>query len=211
MTDKNYTEIVEQLTDGINTDTFRRLVNKLLNVNFIVRSHPKQGERADYDFIRRNSEAFSAVFQHLLGFNLTIDEVNGVIFIQDIEGLNKVSFVQDESIVTLLFCLLYQENIKDVSLARGVFVTPEDIKERYFNLKGKTLTSGRLYDICRKLRRYNLIWCDKDAARNDLAQIQIFPSILFVLRKEGLDEEYEAQSSLELYKGDIEDDSIDEE
>ena len=201
--EKDYVEIIKNLTDGVDSERFRKIVNKLLSVNFIVKAKAK--EKTDYEYIRRNKDLFTVVFMHLLGYNLVVDEQNGVAYIQDVYGSNKVEFGLDESIVILLLCLIYQEKSKDISLSDGIYTTAEEINERYNGLKHKFIRPTNLRTIIRKLKRYNLVFCDKDISRDALVPIQIFPSILFVLRREGLNEEYDSQLLLETYREETED------
>ena len=198
LTSKEYNEILDSLFVGEQQEKFMEVANKLLNMCFIVKNHPKESMRADYTYIRQRRELFEAVFERILGYTIHFDDSNGVIYLQGKYDSTRMRFKHDETIVILLLCLMYTEERKKLSLADGVSVMAEDIYERYYGMKKKHLKKEQLRDVIRKLRHYNIVYNDKDVG-DVFAEIKIFPSILFVLRRDGLEEVYDLQKGLELY------------
>ncbi|MCM1119656.1 MAG: DUF4194 domain-containing protein [bacterium] len=182
----------EELTESTaQKDKFRTAANKLLNQCFLLRR--REDTKKEYIFVRQNRELFVPFFD-LLGYDLLINEDQGVIGIVNQFGTGRLSLGKYESIFLLLLRILYVEKRKELgTFSEEVTVLMEEIREKYAMLRVKAkpmLDKGMERQMISLLRRYNLIQnLDGDVSQPD-ARIVIYPSIIMAVPVEDVNAYY---------------------
>ena len=182
-------------------EKFRIAANKLLNQCFLLKR--RDDTKKDYSFVRENRELFSTYFD-LLGYELKINEDQGVIGLVNQFGTGTIELSKYDSILLLILRLLYIEKRKELSTSsEDVTVLMEEIREKYAMLKIKTkpiLDKGMERGMVRLFRRYNIIQnIDTDVSQAD-ARIVIYPSVIMAVPVENINEYYEmTERKLEEY------------
>ena len=184
-------------------ERFSKAANNLLNHCFILKK--KEDTRLDYIYIKDNKEQFALVFD-LLGYDLRIDEDIGLISIFNRNGTGRLQFTKFESIMFLIFRLLYLEKRNDLSTSGdNVTVTVQEIRDKYNVLKIKNKQKLDKYSermIIALFKRYNLIRnLTSDITQGD-TRIEIYPSIMIAIPNEGITHLYEnVKERLTEYEG----------
>lgn len=93
-------------------EKFRVTANKLLNQCFLLKK--KEDTRREYVFVRQNKEMFIPYFD-LLGYDLKINEEQGVIGLVSQFGTGRLSLGRYESIFLLILRLLCIEKRKELA------------------------------------------------------------------------------------------------
>lgn len=173
-------------------EKFRIAANKLLNQCFLLKK--REDTRKEYIFVRQNRELFVPYFD-LLGYDLKINEDQGVIGIVNQFGTGRLALGKYESIFLLILRLLYVEKRKELAtFSEEVTVLMEEIREKYAMLKVKSksmLDKGMERSMVSLFRRYNLIQnLDSDVNQPD-ARIVIYPSIIMAVPVENINEYFE--------------------
>lgn len=198
-------EILEE--SAAQKEKFRVAANKLLNQCFLLKK--REDTRKEYIFVRQNRELFVPYFD-LLGYDLKINEDQGVIGIVNQFGTGRLSLGKYESIFLLILRLLYIEKRKELAtFSEEVTVLMEEVREKYAMLKVKTrpmLDKGSERSMVSLFRRYNLIQnLDSDVNQPD-ARLVIYPSIIMAVPVENINEYFEmTEHKLNEYAGGKED------
>lgn len=160
--------------------TFSRVVNKLLQVNYITRK--KIADANDYRFILAYKSIFEAYFA-LADFELNIERHEEVVYIKNESSFNHLRLKKEESILLLIIRMIYQSKLSVVTLDENVEIYLYDIHNELAKvgyLDNKRMTKDRLKPSLQLLRNYNIIdYMDKNL--RDDARIKIYPTILYVV------------------------------
>ena len=189
-------------------DNFRITANKLLNHSFIIKK--KEDTKKDYLFVITNRTYFESYFD-LLGYELIINEDQGVIGLKNTYGHGKLALKKYESIMLLILRLMYLEKRKEISSGSDeVIVLIEEIREKYQMLKVKNklvLDKTLEKNILSLFKKYNLIK-NLDSDFNDIeTRVIIYPSILLALYTDDISSYHEQiQNKLNAYAKEGEDD-----
>jgi len=169
-----YEQILENLKT-LQKDRFKTAINRLLNDCFIVNKCPET--RTDYQYIRSNKEAFSGILE-LLGYDLIIQEDIGVISIYNNTGTGRMHFSKLETILLLIFRLLYIEKKQTLSQINDVIVIMDEVYDKYNLLNLKRPSTIQIQNSIGKFRRMHLINpLDRVLAKNTGLRIEVYPSI----------------------------------
>ena len=173
-------------------EKFRIAANKLLNHSFLLKK--KEDTKKDYMFVKQNLEIFVTYFD-LLGYDVKVNEDQGVIGLVNQFGTGRLELTKYESILLLILRLLYIEKRKELAtFSEEVTVIMEEIREKYAMLKIKAkpqLDKGMERNFVKIFRKYNLIQnLDADVNQAD-ARIIIYPSIVMAVTVENVNEYYE--------------------
>ena len=173
-------------------DKFRIAANKLLNHCFLLKK--REDTKKDYMFVKQNYEMFDTYFE-LLGYDLKLNEDQGVIGIVNQFGTGRVELNKYESIMLLILRLLYIEKRKELATySEEVTVLMEEIREKYAMLKIKSkpnMDKGMEKNFVKVFKRYNIIQnLDTDVNQAD-ARIVIYPSIIMAVTVENVNDYYE--------------------
>lgn len=194
----------EELEEStVQKEKFRVAANKLLNQCFLLRK--REDTKKEYIFVRQNRELFIPFFD-LLGYDLKINEDQGVIGIASQFGTGRLSLSKYESIFLLILRILYVEKRKELgTFSEEVTVLMEEIREKYAMLKIKAkpmLDKGTEKHMISLFRKYNLIRSlDGDISQPD-TRIIIYPSIVMAVEVEKINDYYEmTEQKLREYAG----------
>lgn len=173
-------------------DKFRVAANKLLNNCFLLKK--REDTKKDYMFVKQNFDMFVTYFE-LLGYDLKLNEDQGVIGIVNQFGTGRVSLSKYNSIILLILRLLYIEKRKElVTYSEEVTVLMEEIREKFTMLKIKSkpnLDKGMEKDFVKVFKSYNIIQnLDTDVNQAD-TRIVIYPSIIMAITVENVNDYYE--------------------
>ena len=174
----------------VQKEKFRIAANKLLNHCFILKK--REDTRKEYVFILQNKASFQEYFD-LLGYEVDINEAQGVVALSNPYGTGRLRLRKIESILLLILRLLYVEKKKELSLSEDIVVTTDEVNEKYNMLKIQsklTLDKTTMRDSMRVFKRYNIIsLIDRDVAVSD-ARMIIYPSVLFAVPNDKLNDAY---------------------
>ena len=173
-------------------DKFRIAANKLLNQCFLLKK--REDTKKDYMFVKQNFEMFVTYFE-LLGYDLKLNEDQGVIGIANQFGTGRVDLNKYNSIILLILRLLYIEKRKELATySEEVTVLMEEIREKFAMLKIKSkpnLDKSMEKDFVKEFKKYNIIQnLDTDVNLAD-TRIVIYPSIIMAVTVENVNDYYE--------------------
>ena len=173
-------------------EKFRIAANKLLNHCYLLKK--REDTKKEYMFVKQNMDMFVAYFD-LLGYELKMNEDQGVIGIANQFGTGRVELNKYESILLLILRLLYIEKRKELATySEEVTVLMEEIREKYSMLKIKAkpvMDKGMEKNFVKIFRKYNIIQnLDTDVNQAD-ARIVIYPSVIMAVTVENVNDYYE--------------------
>ena len=173
-------------------EKFRNAANKLLNHCFLLKK--REDTKKDYMFVKQNFEMFVTYFE-LLGYDLKLNEDQGVIGIANQFGTGRVDLNKYNSIILLILRLLYIEKRKELATySEEVTVLMEEIREKFAMLKIKSkpnLDKSMEKDFVKEFKKYNIIQnLDTDVNLAD-TRIVIYPSIILAVAVENVNDYYE--------------------
>jgi hypothetical protein len=176
--------------ENVPKDKFRATANKLLNECFIIKKN--KDTISDYNFILNYRDYFISLFD-VLGYELVIQEDQGVIGINNPAGTGRIHLKKIESMLLLILRLLYIEERKKVSQTGDVVVIVDQVYDKYNMLKMQNkLDKTTLRNSMGLFRRYHLIQnLDADMSNPD-TRVIIYPSILLAVANSSLDDMYHA-------------------
>lgn len=184
--------------ENVPKDKFRVTANKLLNECFILKKN--KDTISDYNFILNYRDYFISLFD-VLGYELVIQENQGVIGINNPAGTGRIHLKKIESMLLLILRLLYIEERKKISQMEDVVIIVDQVYDKYNMLKMQNkLDKTTLRNSMGLFRRYHLIQnLDADMSNAD-TRVIIYPSILFAVANASLDNMYQAaKDKLEKY------------
>jgi hypothetical protein len=189
---------IANVFEHISKDKFKSAANKLLGECFLLKKH--KDTTSDYNYILNNKDAFIEYFD-ILGYELIIDEQNGVIGLNNPSGTGRIHLKKIESILLLILRLLYIEKRKQLSQIDDVIIIADEIYDKYSMLKmNAKLDKTAMRNTLGMFQRYHLIGkLDADMSNPD-TRILIYPSILFAVTVSSLDDLYQsAKDKLDKY------------
>lgn len=189
---------IANVFEHISKDKFKSAANKLLGECFLLKKH--KDTASDYNYILNNKDAFIEYFD-ILGYELIIDEQNGVIGLNNPSGTGRIHLRKIESILLLILRLLYIEKRKQLSQIDDVIIIADEIYDKYSMLKmNAKLDKTAMRNTLGMFQRYHLIGkLDADMSNPD-TRILIYPSILFAVTVSSLDDLYQsAKDKLDKY------------
>ena len=165
---------------------FSRIVNKLLQVNYITKRKPADAN--DYRYIRAYAPLFQA-YLALADFELHLSLENDVIYITNESTYNHLRLRKLESVMILVIRLIYQSKKDYVTLDEDVEISLFEIHDKLAQinyLDNNRITKEKLKPVLTFLRGYNIIdYIDRDL--HDDARIKIYPTILYITNLESID------------------------
>ncbi|WP_352397550.1 DUF4194 domain-containing protein [[Clostridium] aminophilum] len=185
--------------ENVPKDKFRATANKLLNECFILKKN--KDTISDYNFILNYRDYFISLFD-VLGYEIVIQEDQGVIGINNPAGTGRIHLKKIESMLLLILRLLYIEERKKISQTGDVVVIVDQVYDKYNMLKMQNkLEKTTLRNSMGLFRRYHLIQnLDADMSNPD-TRVIIYPSILLAVANSSLDDMYQAaKDKLEKYR-----------
>jgi len=166
--------------DESERDRFSEISNKLLQVNYFVR---KDKYLDDYLFAYKYRDIFSSYFS-LSDYSFGIDEKYQIVYLKNNSNFNKLNLKKLESIILLVFRILYHRKSEKVTLSEDIEVNLTDLhielRRVGYTLDDDRVKKSELYPILQMYRRYNIInYIAKEL--NDDSRIIIYPSIMYAI------------------------------
>lgn len=175
-------------------DIREEIANYLLNNCFLIGN--VDSTRDKYYYVINNEESFRQLFQPI-GYTLVIHRNLRVVQLINNHGRGRLSLKKYESIMLLIFRLMYVEKRESLSTSEEkVVVTVEEIKNEYEKLNlPRRFDKVLLEDSLRNIKRYNLVQ-PLDKLLDMDAKIQIYPSVILAMPDTTISKAYEETSKL---------------
>lgn len=179
------------------------IANYLLNCCFVVGDI----SRDKYHYLINRIEKFNKIFEPL-GYDVKINRELCVVQLVSKHPTSKVVFKKYESILLLIFRLVYIQKRQSLPMSdRVILASIKDIEKEYEKLNlPKKFDKVLLDDFLKSVKKYNLLR-QKDKIADDDFMIEIYPSIMLAISNDDLLKAHEqANRLLAQYSGqDIED------
>ena len=190
-------------------DIKEEIANYLLNNCFLIGNLDSTREK--YYYVINHEESFRQLFQPI-GYTLVIHRNLRVVQLINNHGTGRLALRKYESIMLLIFRLLYVEKRESLSTSEDkVVVTVEEIKNEYEKLnRPRNFDIVLLEDSLRNIKRYNLVQ-PLDKLLDMDAKIQIYASVMLAMPDTTISTAYEQTSKLlaQYVNSDEEDESDD--
>ena len=190
-------------------DIKEEIANYLLNNCFLIGNVDSTREK--YYYVINHEESFRQLFQPI-GYTLVIHRNLRVVQLINNHGTGRLALKKYESIMLLIFRLLYVEKRESLSTSEDkVVVTVEEIKNEYEKLNlPRKFDKVLLEDSLRNIKRYNLVQ-PLDKLLDMDAKIQIYASVMLAMPDTTISTAYEQTSKLlaQYVNSDEEDESDD--
>lgn len=175
-------------------DIKEEIANYLLNNCFLIGNVDSTREK--YYYVINNEESFRQLFQPI-GYTLVIHRNLRVVQLINNHGTGRLAIKKYESIMLLIFRLLYVEKRESPSTSEDkVVVTVEEIKNEYEKLNlPRKFDKVLLEDSLRNIKRYNLVQ-PLDKLLDMDAKIQIYASVMLAMPDTTISTAYEQTSKL---------------
>ena len=190
-------------------DIKEEIANYLLNNCFLIGNVDSTREK--YYYVINHEESFRQLFQQI-GYTLVVHRNLRVVQLINNHGTGRLALKKYESIMLLIFRLLYVEKRESLSTSEDkVVVTVEEIKNEYEKLNlPRKFDKVLLEDSLRNIKRYNLVQ-PLDKLLDMDAKIQIYASVMLAMPDTTISTAYEQTSKLlaQYVNSDEEDESDD--
>lgn len=175
-------------------DIKEEIANYLLNNCFLIGNVDSIREK--YYYVINHEESFRQLFQPI-GYILVIHRNLRVVQLINNHGTGRLALRKYESIMLLIFRLLYVEKRESLSTSEDkVVVTVEEIKNEYEKLNlPRKFDKVLLEDSLRNIKRYNLVQ-PLDKLLDMDAKIQIYASVMLAMPDTTISTAYEQTSKL---------------
>ncbi|MCX4297811.1 MAG: DUF4194 domain-containing protein [Lachnospiraceae bacterium] len=175
-------------------DIKEEIANYLLNNCFLIGNVDSTREK--YYYVINHEESFRQLFQPI-GYTLVIHRNLRVVQLINNHGTGRLALKKYESIMLLIFRLLYVEKRESLSTSEDkVVVTVEEIKNEYEKLNlPRKFDKVLLEDSLRNIKRYNLVQ-PLDKLLDMEAKIQIYASVMLAMPDTTISTAYEQTSKL---------------
>ena len=137
-------------------DIKEEIANYLLNNCFLIGNVDSTREK--YYYVINHEESFRQLFQPI-GYTLVVHRNLRVVQLINNHGTGRLALKKYESIMLLIFRLLYVEKRESLSISEDkVAVTAREIKNEYEKLNlPRKFDKVLLEDSLRNIKRYNLV------------------------------------------------------
>ena len=175
-------------------DIKEEIANYLLNNCFLIGNVDSTREK--YYYVINHEESFRQLFQPI-GYTLVIHRNLRVVQLINNHGTGRSALTKYESIMLLIFRLLYVEKRESLSTSEDkVVVTVEEIKNEYEKLNlPRKFDKVLLEDSLRNIKRYNLVQ-PLDKLLDMDAKIQVYASVMLAMPDTTISTAYEQTSKL---------------
>ena len=178
----------------MSVDIKEEIANYLLNNCFLMGNVDTTKEK--YYYVINHEESLRQIFLPI-GYTLVIHRNLRVVQLINNHGTGRVVLKKYESIILLIFRLLYVEKRESLSTSEDrVFVTVEEIKNEYEKLSlPRKFDKVFLEESVRNIKKYNLIQVVDRLLEMD-AKIQIYPSVMLAMPDTNISKAYEETAKL---------------
>ena len=189
-------------------DIREEIANYLLNNCFLIGNVDSTREK--YYYVINHEESFRQIFQPI-GYTLVVHRNLRVVQLINNHGTGRLALKKYESIMLLIFRLMYVEKRESLSTSEDkIVVTVEEIKNEYekLNLQRK-FDKVLLEDSLKNIKRYNLVQ-PLDKLQDMDAKIQIYSSVMLAMPDTTITKAYEQTSKLLSQYVNLEEDESDD-
>lgn len=186
-----FTEKYERFTDK-DKELFAKVCNLLLSETFVVRNDYRGGNtnsrNQDYIFLSHNFEVVSEYLE-LAGWRLYKDDINGLIYVENEIGTNKVSLTADQTHILLILRLIYDEHA-NVNVYSGVMSKVEEVLHQLvdvFHFFDKKPNMSEFKRIMKTFDDYNIIKLINGNYAEVDCDFVILPTIKIVVSSERIE------------------------
>lgn len=171
------------------TDIKEEIANYLLNNCFLMGTVDTTREK--YYYVINHEESFRQIFLPI-GYTLVIHRNLRVVQLINNHGSGRIALRKYESIILLIFRLLYVEKRESLSTNEDrIYATVEEIKNEYEKLNlPRKFDRAFLEDSIRNIKRYNLVQIADKLVDMD-ARIQIYPSVMLAMPDANISKAYD--------------------
>lgn len=171
------------------TDIKEEIANYLLNNCFLMGTVDTTREK--YYYVINHEESFRQIFLPI-GYTLVIHRNLRVVQLINNHGSGRITLRKYESIILLIFRLLYVEKRESLSTNEDrIYATVEEIKNEYEKLNlPRKFDRAFLEDSIRNIKRYNLVQVADKLVDMD-AKIQIYPSVMLAMPDTDISKAYD--------------------
>lgn len=171
------------------TDIKEEIANYLLNNCFLMGTVDTTREK--YYYVINHEESFRQIFLPI-GYTLVIHRNLRVVQLINNHGSGRIALRKYESIILLIFRLLYVEKRESLSTNEDrIYATVEEIKNEYEKLNlPRKFDRAFLEDSIRNIKRYNLVQIADKLVDMD-ARIQIYPSVMLAMPDSNISKAYD--------------------
>ena len=171
------------------TDIKEEIANYLLNNCFLMGTVDNTREK--YYYVINHEESFRQIFLPI-GYTLVIHRNLRVVQLINNHGSGRITLRKYESIILLIFRLLYVEKRESLSTNEDrIYATVEEIKNEYEKLNlPRKFDRAFLEDSIRNIKRYNLVQVADKLVDMD-AKIQIYPSVMLAMPDTDISKAYD--------------------
>ena len=175
-------------------DIKEEIANYLLNNCFLIGNVDSTREK--YYYVINHEESFRQLFQPI-GYTLVVHRNLRVVQLINNHGTGRLALKKYESIMLLIFRLLYVEKRESLSTSEDkVVVTVEEIKNEYEKLNHpRKFDKVLLEDSLRNIKRYNLVQ-PLDKLLDMDAKKQVYASVMLAMPDTTISTAYEQTSKL---------------
>ena len=171
------------------TDIKEEIANYLLNNCFLMGTVDTTREK--YYYVINHEESFRQIFLPI-GYTLVIHRNLRVVQLINNHGSGRIALRKYESIILLIFRLLYVEKRESLSTNEDrIYATVEEIKNEFEKLNlPRKFDRAFLEDSIRNIKRYNLVQVADKLVDMD-ARIQIYPSVMLAMPDSNISKAYD--------------------
>ena len=167
-------------------EKLRDLINRLLNVNFLV----KELERDRYQAARKLRDPLEEFFK-FLNWDFQLDERNECIFAFSKEGAHRLRLTKEESVALLVIRLIYQEKRQGVILTEFPLTTKYEIRAKFVTFSLAFPGKTRFQEIIKLLTQYKLIQTLDEDINLDDCRFRLFHTLIYALDTNSIDRIHE--------------------
>ena len=170
-------------------DIKEEIANYLLNNCFLMGTVDSTREK--YYYVINHEESFRQIFLPI-AYTLVIHRNLRVVQLINNHGSGRIALKKYESIILLIFRLLYVEKRESLSTNEDrIYATVEEIKNEYEKLNlPRKFDRAFVEDSIRNIKRYNLVKVENGLANMD-AKIQIYPSVMLAMPDTNISKAYD--------------------
>ena len=182
----------EQLNES-DREKLRDLINRLLNVNFLV----KELERERYQTARKLRGPLEEFF-NFLRWDFHLDERNECIYAFSQEGGHRLKLSREESVALLVLRLIYQEKRQALLLTEFPLTTKFEIRAKYEAFRLPFPAKTRFLEIIKLMAQYKLLQVLDDDVSADDCRFRLFHTLLYALDADSIERIHERIKAYEL-------------
>ena len=189
-------------------DIREEIANYLLNNCFLIGNVDSTREK--YYYVINHEESFRQIFQPI-GYTLVVHRNLRVVQLINNHGTGRLALKKYESIMLLIFRLMYVEKRESLSTSEDkIVVTVEEIKNEYEKLNlPRKFDKILLEDSLKNIKKYNLVQ-PLDKLQDMDAKIQIYSSVMLAMPDTTITKAYEQTSKLLSQYVNLEEDESDD-